>query len=67
MQTQQSPLERYVARLKEERDVLDRLLHQLEADSTIADKQIRSTSEWIEQVRLRIAEIDDFLAAMESA
>ena len=67
MQTQPSPLERYVARLKEERDVLDRLLHQLEVESTIADKQIRSTSEWIEQVRLRIAEIDDFLAAIESA
>jgi hypothetical protein len=65
MQTTGSPLERYVARLKDERSVLDRLLHQLEADGPLSGKQIQSTLHWVEQVRLRLAEIDAFLKAVE--
>ena len=58
-------LERYVARLKDERAVLEWLLEQLETESGVSGEGIQSTPEWVEQVKLRLAKIDTFLNAVE--
>jgi hypothetical protein len=59
-------LERYVARLKEEREVLEKVLEDLESEAAASDDGIDGTASWIEQVKLKLAKIDVFLKAAES-
>jgi hypothetical protein len=60
-----SLLERYVARLKDEWMTLHKLLDELETEEVTSGNRIRSTDEWMEQVKIRLAEIDAFLKAVE--
>jgi hypothetical protein len=60
-----SLLERYVARLKDEWMTLHKLLDELETEEVTSGNRIRSTDEWIGQVKTRLAEIDTFLKAVE--
>jgi hypothetical protein len=61
-----SPLERYVARLKDERATLQWLLDQLETENALWGEEVQSTPEWVDQVKVRLAKIDTFLKAVES-
>ncbi len=59
-----SPLQSYVARLKDEKAALERLLKQLKTKN-VAEDRIDDTDAWIEQVTVRLAAIDTALKALE--
>jgi hypothetical protein len=61
-----SPLERYVARLKDERAVLQNVLDRLEAEDAASEQTIPGTEQWIKQITVRLAAIDTFLKAVET-
>ena len=56
-----SPLQSYVARLKDEKAALERVLKQLD----VSEDRIDDTDEWIEQVTVRLGAIDTALKALD--
>ena len=50
---------------EDERATLERLLEELGTENAVWDGGIESTGEWIKQVKVRLAEIETFLKAVE--
>ena len=59
-----SPLQSYVARLKDEKAALERVLTQLQIEG-VSENRIGDTDTWIEQVTERLAAIDTALKALD--
>jgi hypothetical protein len=59
-----SPLQSYMARLKDEKAALESVLKQLKTEN-VSENRIDDTDRWIEQVTVRLAAIDTALKALE--